>query len=265
MSNIIPQSASDESLSLINSEENHIEAHDQFHGPNIYNCFIIECCTGGFASIIINDREFPIKEGDCYVLLPGNRVVHRTTKESARSELSCFVRGKEMERAIQQAGITSEAPFANAFAYDEVCAAIRRLIDLENNQSVKADYLKTAEIYKIMSALIDDKQRIEAASIIKKAIDIIENEYMKLLPVEDIAARVGLERSYFSVLFRKHTGQTPHAYLNAIRVKKACMLIKSTDLPISEVAIQVGLEPGGFARMFKREIGVTPGRYRRLP
>ena len=90
MSNIIPQSASDESLSLINSEENHIEAHDQFHGPNIYNCFIIECCTGGFASIIINDREFPIKEGDCYGLLPGNRVVHRTTKESARSELSCF-------------------------------------------------------------------------------------------------------------------------------------------------------------------------------
>lgn len=253
-------SLNDDSISLVNCEENYIEARDFLSGPNIYNCYIIECCTGGFFSLIINGTEFPVKEGDCYVLIPGNQITHKNTSKSSRSELTLFVRGLEFKRALQQAGITSTSPFANSTAYNEVCASIKRIIELDESQSIKSDYMRTAEIYKILSALVDDKQKIESTSIIKRAINIIENEYMKDLTVNTIASRVGLERCYFSVLFRKHTGQTPHAYLNLVRVKKACTLITSTDLSMSEIALQVGLEPSGFARMFKRVMGVTPGK-----
>lgn len=255
-------SINDQSLSIINCEENHIAARDTQFGPNIYNCYIIECCTEGFFTIEINNQEFTVKEGDCYVLIPGDRITHKTTSKSPRSELTCFVRSMEMKNVLKQAGITSDNPFARPSAYKEVCESIKRIINLEENQSVKSDYLRTSEIYKIMSALIDDKTKVEIKSIIKKATDIIENEYMKDLLVENIANRVGLERCYFSVLFKKHTGQTPHAYLNSVRVSKACMLITLTELSIAEIAVQVGLEPSGFARMFKRETGVTPAKYR---
>lgn len=263
MSKNIFSSLSDESLSLIHCEENHISAHNAVHGPNIYKCYYIECCTEGFFYLEINGKEFTIKKGDCYVLLPGDHITHRTTEKSPRSELSCSVRGLELKKAVQQAGITSDSPFVRAEAFNEICTSIKNLLTLNDSQSAKADYLRTAEIYKIMSHLLDDKAKIEVTSIIKKATDIIDNEYMKDLSVDDIASRVGLERCYFSVLFKKHTGQTPHAYLNSVRVKMACMLITSTDLSIAEVALHVGLEPGGFARMFKREIGVTPGKYRK--
>lgn len=256
-------SVNDQSLSIINCEENHIEAYDAQFGPNIYNCYIIECCTKGFFTIAINDNEFTIKEGDCYVLIPGDRITHKTTRKSHRSELTCFVRGLEFKRVLKQAGITSINPFAHPSAYKSICESIRRIINLADKQSIKYDYLRTSELYKIMSSLSDDKTKAETTSIIKKATDIMENEYMKDLSVEDIANRVGLERCYFSVLFKKHTGQTPHSYLNSVRISKACMLINSTELSIAEIATQVGLEPSVFARMFKREIGVTPGKYRK--
>ncbi len=255
-------SVNDQSLAIINCEENHIEAHDAQFGPNIYNCYIIECCTKGVLTIVINDNEFTVKEGDCYVLIPGDRITHKTTSKSPRSELTCFIRSLEMKNVLKQAGITAENPFARPSAYKEVCESIKRIINLEKSQSVKSDYLRTSEIYKIMAALINDKTKVETTSIIKKATDIIENEYMKDMSVDNIANRVGLERCYFSVLFKRHTGQTPHAYLNSVRVSKACMLMALTELSIAEIAIQVGLEPSGFARMFKREIGVTPGKYR---
>lgn len=256
-------SANDQSLSIVNCEENHIIANDFEFGPNIYNSYIIECCTSGFFTIIINGTEFNIKEGDCYVLLPGDRITHKTLKESPRSELACFVRGLELKTAVKEAGITNKNPFAPPSAYEQICESIRKIISLGNEPSKKADYLRTAEIYKIMSALVNDNVKIETSSIIKRSIDIIDSEYMKELSVEDIASRVGFERCYFSVLFKRYTGKSPHAYLNYVRTKKACALINETDLSISEVAIQVGLEPSGFARMFKREIGVTPGKYRR--
>ena len=255
-------SLNDESLSVIRCTESAFRARDFICGPNIYKCYYIECCTGGFFHLEINGKEFHVKEGDCYVLMPGDRITHKTNSKSARSELTCSVRGLELKRVLQQAGITSDSPFAKASAYEEVCASIKRILEFDNDQSLKADYLRTAELYKIMSALVDDKAKVEIKSIIKRAIGIIDNEYMNDLSVENIASRVGLERCYFSVLFKKYVGQAPHTYLNSVRVKKACKLISSTDLPIAEIAIQVGLEPSGFARMFKREMGVTPGKHR---
>ena len=253
----------DESLSIIQCTDSHFRARDFVCGPNIYKCYYIECCTGGFFHLEINGKEFYVKEGDCYVLLPGDRITHKTNSKSARSELTCSVRGLELKKVMQEAGITSDSPFAKPSAYKEICASIKRIIEFDNDQSLKADYLRTAELYKIMSALIDDKTKLEITSIIKKATDIIDNDYMNDLSVENIASRVGLERCYFSVLFKKYIGQTPHAYLNSVRVKKACKLISSTDLSIAEIAIQVGLEPAGFARMFKREMGITPGKFKK--
>ena len=263
MSNNTALIANDDSLSLIHCEENTIRAHDFVCGPFIYNQFVIECCTGGRGFIIIDGKEFSIKEGDCYVIIPGSKVAYRTTKDSPRSELTCFARGLEIKRAVELSGITSDAPFAPRSAYGGVCAAIKRILELEGSHSLKSDYMRTAEMYKILSSLVDDKQRVETKSIIKRAEDIIDSSYSESISVESIASEVGLERCYFSVLFRKYTGQTPHAYLTSVRVKRACLLLRSTDLPIAEIAVQVGLEPGGFARLFRREIGVTPGKYRK--
>jgi len=43
------------------------------YGPVIRDTYVIECCTGGFGSAIINGVEFPVQAGDCYILLPGIR------------------------------------------------------------------------------------------------------------------------------------------------------------------------------------------------
>ena len=61
-------SLNDDSISLVNCEENYIEARDLLSGPNIYNCYIIECCTGGFFSLIGYERRIAflrINVGSC--------------------------------------------------------------------------------------------------------------------------------------------------------------------------------------------------------
>ena len=259
------QNFNTEGLAFYRCEENYLEAQDYVYGPIERGTYLVECCTGGFGSIIINGREFHFEEGDCYVLLPGDKVSHRTTSESARSEVTCYIGGAELDKAVTVAGITSDSPFLPRSLYPEIYSAITRIIELSDDLSIGADYQRTAEIYRIMSALVRGKNRTESTSIIHKAIGLIESKYYEEMTVDDIAKSVGLERSYFSVLFREHTGQSPHAYLTSVRIHRALTLLTVTDLSLSEIALQVGLEPAGFSRIFKRTKGVTPSEYRKNP
>lgn len=254
----------DDSLVLLACEEGYLEAENMLYGPVERESFLVECCTGGFGSIIINGNEFRFREGDCYVILPGDMVAHKTTAESYRSEVYCSIGGVEMMRAVKRAGITSLSPFAVREAYSPICAAIRRMILIDKDRSISADYKRLSEIYNIMAALVIGKNTTEAANIILAAIGIMDTSYNTDLTVDDIAKRVGLERSYFSVLFRIETGMTPHAYLNSIRIKRACTLMRETSLSVAEIAQQVGLELTSFSRMFKREMGTSPSKYRQF-
>ena len=89
----------------------------------------------------------------------------------------------------------------------------------------------------------------------------METNYHENITVEDIAYEIGLDRSYFSTLFKTQTGKTPHAYLTSLRIKKACTLMMQVDLSVSEAAQSVGLDPRNFARLFKKETGKTPKEY----
>ena len=83
------------------------------------------------------------------------------------------------------------------------------------------------------------------------------------ITIPDLAKEVGLERSYFSTLFKAKTGKTPHAFLTELRIKKACMLIEMNTMPINEISTAVGIEPVNFSRVFKKITGVLPGQYKK--
>ena len=83
------------------------------------------------------------------------------------------------------------------------------------------------------------------------------------LPLEDLAAEVGLSASRLAFLFRHETGRSPGAYLHTLRMERARVLVESTDLPVREVMRQVGLsDPSHFSRDFRNAHGFSPRAYR---
>jgi AraC-like DNA-binding protein len=94
--------------------------------------------------------------------------------------------------------------------------------------------------------------------------DHIRNHFDAPLSLDEMAARCALNASYLSRSFKNKTGTTIFAYLNRIRIEKACLLLKNSDLTITEIAFSVGYNNiSFFNRMFKRAMAVTPGEYRR--
>lgn len=235
------------------------------YGPVIRDIYIVECCTDGYGSVVINGREFPVRPGSCFFLLPGDIVIHTTDKNTSRSGVWCAFDGLQAGRTLARAGITSEKPFAPQEAYSEICEHVQLLAEMKNESDPGADMRRTAHIYAIFGALL---RRASAAGDknlwIQKAVGIIEARYHMPITVKEIAGEVGLERSYFSTLFKEQTGITPHAYLNNLRVKKACTLMKQGKFTVAEIAAEVGLDYRNFARLFKSITGSTPREYNRM-
>ncbi len=233
------------------------------YGPVIRDVYIVECCVSGYGSVIINGAEFTVSPGDCYILLPGDTIIHTADKTEPRSGVWCALSGLDVGRCLARAGIDSKHPYAPNSAFKKITDIIEKMLVIKSKQDMGADLYRTACIYEMLSALLDGYSYSDSDSLINKAIGFIEAQYYKKLTVTDVANAVGLERSYFSTVFKQKTGITPHEYINRFRIQKSCIMLKQGVSSVASVADAVGLDPQNFARIFKKEMGMSPLCYKK--
>lgn len=96
--------------------------------------------------------------------------------------------------------------------------------------------------------------------------DFMRQEKMyavKNLTVEDMAARLGTNRSYLSRAVNTYAGVSFNAWLNSMRIKESIKLLSETNMPIKKVADEVGYANlTTFYNNFIKETGVPPSKFR---
>jgi AraC family transcriptional regulator of arabinose operon len=98
---------------------------------------------------------------------------------------------------------------------------------------------------------------------VRFAIRHIQNNYSNL-KIQSLADNIGLNRTYFTAIFKEKMYMSPQEYLMQVRMKHACDLLKETDLPIKMIASSVGYENAlTFSKIFKHKEGVSPLDYRK--
>ncbi len=103
-----------------------------------------------------------------------------------------------------------------------------------------------------------------AAARIERTLAMMRKNLGAHVSIHELAASAGMSHAYFTLQFRKHTGQSPRSYFNRQRIAKACEYLAATDTKVDNVARLVGFEdPFYFCRLFKRIMQQTPTAYRR--
>ena len=254
---------SDEPVVLYCEKETDLAPGATF-GPIVRTVYIFETCVKGYGSVIINGKEFPVKAGDCYILLPGDTVTHTADTVEPRQGIWCAVGGVAVGRYLNKAGITSSSPFVSPDAFNELYSCLERMLAIWKSPEGGRNLRLTGCVYEFLSILFRNK-RIQASGDewIDKALGIIESRYSELQTVNELAEATGLERAYFSTLFKSKLGLTPHEYLTTFKLKKACTLLEDTSESVGSIADLVGIPQENFARVFKKEFRITPHAYRK--
>ncbi len=92
----------------------------------------------------------------------------------------------------------------------------------------------------------------------------MEQHLAQRLNVEDLASRFGMSRRNFIRRFKQATNNTPHTYLQRLRIEEAKRLFETTEQNVSEVMFAVGYaDVNTFRQLFQRYAGFLPSHYRR--
>ncbi|WP_374020051.1 response regulator [Paenibacillus thiaminolyticus] len=98
---------------------------------------------------------------------------------------------------------------------------------------------------------------------ISEAVRLVAGDLSEPWSASDVARRVGLSRSHFSMLFKKTVGESFLSFLYRMRLDAAMDLLSSTDLTLQDIAERIGMIDGKYvSKWFKRCCGVTPSQYR---
>ena len=102
------------------------------------------------------------------------------------------------------------------------------------------------------------------AIAVAQAIAMISNRLEELADVSEIAQKVGISRSHFTVLFKQFTGTTPALYLRRARLERVIYLLKCENVNVLDAALTCGFSSSsGFYRAFTSEFGVSPKEFLR--
>jgi AraC-like DNA-binding protein len=99
---------------------------------------------------------------------------------------------------------------------------------------------------------------------LRRVLEHLQAHLDQELPVTALAAVADLSPSYFSRLFKRSTGLSPHQYLMRQRIERATELLTDPGRRVAEVSWELGFSSQShFTTVFRALAGVTPRAYQR--
>ncbi len=114
-----------------------------------------------------------------------------------------------------------------------------------NQLSANRDLIMNSILYEYLFLLVRKfpKEQVsiqeKQAVYIEEALRRLESGYGQGISVRSIADDLGLDRSYLHRMFKSFTGMSIQNYLLDYRMRKACILLKNTELSVRAVARSV--------------------------
>lgn len=103
-----------------------------------------------------------------------------------------------------------------------------------------------------------------SATRLEPLLQWIDANLHRPLHLEEMARHSAMTIRTLSRQFRQQVGTTPLQWVLAARVRRAQLLLETTDLTVEQVTMQVGFETATTLReRFARVVGTTPTNYRR--
>jgi len=244
-------------------------------GPLLRDYNVIRYCTSGKGVLVINDKQFEISQGQCYVMLAGD-VATESVAPGVDNFSLAFVTllGIKAPSYFSQLGISSQQPF---LPWDKNPEFLSLMQEIRNQVGFlqippNTEFLRCSFAYKLLHKLQEILLNIEKPKIdvsehlqeqyVSDALRFMELNFSRKISVSDIAAHIGINRSYFYSLFKQRTGLSPQEHLTRLRISKACDLFAYPHSTVVAVANALGLEASVFFRHFKRIVGKTPTEYK---
>ena len=240
------------------------------HGKDTRDYYLIHWVTRGRGTYQTETAKYNLKEGDGFLILPGQTIVHTADKEEPWDLCWVAFFGRKAEEILKEAGLDRKHLI---FHYDKDTFLEDCIQNIyKESQTGKNVLYITGQFYLFMARLAEEKQKERFLSTessqfsrFEEAMNYIRRNIRSQISVAQLANSMRLDPSQVYRIFQKHTGRSPQQVIAELRMEKACEFLEKTDLSIRDIAEWLGYEyQSHFTKQFKVYRKMSPSAYRKL-
>lgn len=239
-----------------------------FWGPGSRPEYHIHFVLNGEGYLEIHNKKIHLQKGQIFLLPANVNVYYYADHHHPWYYAWAAFNGEKAKQYLEEAGFSENSISRNCILPPEEYASIIHQMLLANDLTPKDEFIRIGYLYHLFSLLI--RSNIEITSqvsspelAIKHALQYIEYNYNNDIQISSIAEYVGLNRTYFTNLFKRTMNISPKNYLSKLRMEKACKLLATTNDTVADIAQKVGYQdPFVFSKMFSKTIGISPSAFR---
>jgi AraC family transcriptional regulator, activator of mtrCDE len=252
---------------------------------HLHNCIELGHCYEGSGYFYIEDRTYTISAGDTSIICPYTMHISKHRWDNPDSQPSQWEYLFFDPQRLLGGYFPEGFPGSDLFLHD-----LQQFPSLLTREEYPQVYRLTLAIFDefrharenyqdavrglILALLVEVARHIphEASEpairrtgwqTLAPAIRYINENYMDLINLTDLATLCHISVTYFRRRFSQLLGVKPVDYIHSVRIRKACELLASTEMPILDVAMQVGFRSvSSFNRCFREINQDTPFHWR---
>lgn len=238
------------------------------YGPALRSGYLIHYILSGAGYYQVNGKTYRLKEGDAFLICPDELIYYEADKKNPWTYTWIGFQGVKIHEYLERTFLLTTPVFH--YGHDDRIRLCHEKMFEANQLRSNRDLIMTSILYEYLFLLVSKfpKEQISAgekqAVYVEEALKYLESRYgSRTITIQTLADELGLDRSYLHRLFKHATGSSPQEYLLDLRIRKACDLLRQTDLSVSIVSLSVGYEDTlYFSRLFKKKKGISPSSYR---
>lgn len=239
---------------------------DTYYMPPHYHDFLeFEIVLKGTGTHYINENEYTFTRGDAWFLSYSG--FHSMKLEGKCRILNISFRENIIDKSLSDR-ISAFPQLVCKFDEEEVCIieALAKKLDNESKKKIfSQEYVKTIIDFFVLETLKKaDNTSTVLPSFVQQAVKYIHKNYKNDISLKSAAELISISPDYLGKLFTSTLEISFSDYVNTLRFRNACDLLKSTNLSIKEIAFSSGFgSPEYFCYAFKQKFGSTPTQHRK--
>ena len=245
-----------------------------YFGPAVRNHYLFHYVLSGSGTLESTDRmgdvhTYSLHAGDGFLIMPGQINTYRADKKEPWEYMWLEFDGASISQPLISAGLDYDHPVwdpADKKDSQDLQQVMFSMLDSHDESS----YRLIGLAYLFLDILLRSgkKDTVKPTNkareyYIDNAVGYIEKYYSRDVSVGEIADACGLNRSYFTKIFKESMGMTPQQFLMRYRMSQACSLLKHSKVSVKDIGAAVGYpDQLHFSRAFKSTFNISPREWR---
>lgn len=249
--------------------------------PHFHSSIEIIYVTSGEIKASLNGQVYVVKQMD-FLIVPSYTIHIYTTELSSSSyvftiPLDTIPSFKATFYKKTFASLLIENPqYGKELKHclDAICALPCNTRNLYNKCDLPNDSYSPVQenivkgyTYVFLGILVDhigliDIPNIKITSLTQEILNYLQDNYLKLVSLEEISEHFGYSKSRFSHIFNEYFGCKLIEYINGLRCRYALELLQEKRATTTDIALASGFDSTRtFYRAFQKCFGCTPSEY----